>query len=155
MERWSLTPPLALLCSIFSGGRLLPVVEAAAKPRQAALTGTWQNELGSTMVLGAPDAAGAFRGTYKTAVAASKKPIQESPLFGTQHLADHLEQPTFGFAVNWTFSDSTAVFVGQHFVDAKGKETLETTWLLREQAESRGEDWKATRVGRNIFTRVE
>nr|XP_056705089.1 avidin-related protein 3-like [Euleptes europaea] len=256
MERPSLTSPLALLCSIFSGGRLLPVVAAAAgqqrqvgargsragparfrfpgrgrgggvegrppqqpasprgrfspaggleglpfgaaspppcpawggprsqghstpprpverpfravapvsvcrgpprlsSPRQAELSGTWQNDLGSQMVIQPPDAAGAFCGTYTTAVAASQAPIRQSPLYGAQHLDGAHQQPTFGFTVNWSFSDSTAVFVGQHFVDPKGKETLETTWLLREQVDTRDNDWKATRVGRNIFTRVK
>ncbi|KAL8204154.1 UNVERIFIED_CONTAM: hypothetical protein K2H54_068375 [Gekko kuhli] len=153
MERLSLTPQLALLCSIFSGGRLLPVVEAAGKPRQAPLTGTWENDLGSRMVIRPPDDAGAFTGTYYTAVAASEKPIRESPLYGALHLEDQPE-PTFGFTVKWTFSDSTAVFVGQRFVDAKGKEALETTWMLREQVDSRQDDWKATRVGKNVFRRV-
>lgn len=37
------------------------------------------------------------------------------------------------------------VFVGQCFVDDKGKETLKTMWLLREEVSSPGADWKATR----------
>lgn len=41
--------------------------------------------------------------------------------------------------------DATTAFVGQCFVDAGGKETLSTTWLLREAVGSLEEDWKATR----------
>ncbi|CAM4568324.1 unnamed protein product, partial [Caretta caretta] len=48
---------------------------------------------------------------------------------------------------------STTVFVGQCFVDDKGKETLKTMWLLREEVGSPGDGWRATRVGTNVFTR--
>lgn len=41
--------------------------------------------------------------------------------------------------------DATTAFVGQCFVDAGGKETLTTMWLLREAVGSLEEDWKATR----------
>lgn len=44
-----------------------------------------------------------------------------------------------------TLPDSTTAFVGQCFVDHRGKETLETTWLLREEVPSRKDTWKATR----------
>ena len=41
--------------------------------------------------------------------------------------------------------DSTTVFVGQCFVDHRGKEMLEMAWLLREEVPSRKDTWKATR----------
>lgn len=41
--------------------------------------------------------------------------------------------------------DASTAFVGQCFVDAGGKETLSTMWLLREAVGSLEEDWKATR----------
>ncbi|XP_061468493.1 avidin-like [Rhineura floridana] len=157
-------PALALLGSLLaaaatassSGSQILPVVEAAAeKRRKGILAGTWVNELGSKMVLNPPNEAGQFSGSYLTAVSAAEKRIQASPLFGVQHDPKEQEQPTFGFAVKWTFSDSTAAFVGQRFVDASGKESLETMWLLREEAKSPEDDWKATRIGRNVFTRVK
>ncbi|CAM5152972.1 unnamed protein product [Natator depressus] len=120
--------------------------------RKCILTGAWQNELGSNMTISAVNGAGQFSGLYLTAVSAAEKPILESPLNGSQHV-DNLEQPTFGFTVKWSFSDSTAVFVGQCFVDDKGKETLKTMWLLREEVGSPGDGWRATRVGTNVFTR--
>ncbi|XP_017583120.1 PREDICTED: avidin-like [Corvus brachyrhynchos] len=97
---------------------------------------------------------GTFSGEYHTAVSSAKSPIQPSPLVGSQHL-DKDEQDTFGFTVNWKkFSDSTAVFVGQCFNGADGKEVLHTSWLLREKVDSETDDWKATRTGRNTFTRM-
>ncbi|XP_063152028.1 avidin-like [Candoia aspera] len=132
---------------------VLPVISAAEKKRQGTLAGNWVNELGSKMVLELPNAKGEFSGTYLTSVSASQKPIVKSPLIGIQHAPLREGQVTFGFTVNWAFSDSTAVFVGQRFVDEKGKETLETMWLLREEMDSAGDNWKATRVGTNIFKR--
>ncbi|XP_033020673.1 avidin-like [Lacerta agilis] len=141
-----------------SDSPVLPVVEAAEKrfkPASPTLAGTWVNELGSKMVLNPPDDSGQFTGSYLTAVSAAQKPIQVSPLVGAQHDPKGAEEEyTFGFLVNWSFSDSIAAFAGQRFVDDEGKETLETTWLLRQKVESHGDDWEATRVGRNVFTRA-
>ncbi|XP_033025773.1 LOW QUALITY PROTEIN: avidin-like [Lacerta agilis] len=135
---------------------VLPVVEAAEKrfkPASPTLAGTWVNELGSKMFINPPNDSGQFTGSYLTAVSAAQKPIRESPLVGAQHDPKGAEESTFGFVVNWSFSDSIAAFAGQRFVDAEGKETLETTWLLRQKVGSHGEDWEATGVGRNVFTR--
>ncbi|XP_054842580.1 avidin-like [Eublepharis macularius] len=155
MGRPSLVRLVALLCPIFSGCRVLPVGRAAEAQGQSPLTGTWQNDLGSVMVLDPPDSAGAFNGTYLTRVAAAHQRPRESPLYGALHLAGPSEQPTFGFTVRWTFSDSTTVFVGQRLVDAAGEERLDTAWLLRERADSPDDAWKATRVGGNTFTRLK
>ncbi|XP_042660920.1 avidin-like isoform X2 [Tyto alba] len=117
------------------------------------LTGWWENELGSKMHVPEVDSQGRFSGEYITAVSSAQKPIEPSPLVGSQHL-DEDGQCTFGFTVNWKFSDSTAVFVGQCFAGNSGEEVLQTSWLLREKVDSLSSDWKATRTGHNIFTRV-
>ncbi|NXI93901.1 AVID protein, partial [Psophia crepitans] len=111
---------------------------------QCDLTGWWENDLGSKMYVSAVDSQGNFTGEYHTAVSSAEKPIKLSPLVGTQHL-DEDGQCTFGFTVNWSFSDSTAVFVGQCFAEDGGKEVLQTSWLLREKVDSLPDDWKATR----------
>ncbi|XP_009875115.1 PREDICTED: avidin-like, partial [Apaloderma vittatum] len=87
------------------------------------LQGLWRNELGSNMTLSALDTAGTFLGSYHTAVAATSKKILVSPLQGAQQHAGAKGQPTFGFTVQWQFSDSTIAFVGQSFVDHARKET--------------------------------
>ncbi|XP_068522094.1 avidin-like isoform X2 [Anas acuta] len=117
---------------------------------QCVLTGNWTNDLGSNMTIGKLSN-GEFAGTYHTAVTTTKKEIKISPLVGTQHSNT---QPTFGFTVNWNFTDSTTVFTGQCFVDEHGKETLKTMWLLRSHVDSIEDDWKATMVGTNTFTRL-
>ncbi|NXR17210.1 AVID protein, partial [Cinclus mexicanus] len=109
------------------------------------LTGWWENDLGSKMQVFRVDNDGTFSGEYHTAVSSTVKPIQPSPLTGSQHL-DEDGQCTFGFTVNWKkFSDSTAVFVGQCFSGNDGKEVLHTSWLLREKVGSEPDDWRATR----------
>ncbi|KAF1436801.1 Avidin-related protein 4/5, partial [Pygoscelis papua] len=61
--------------------------------------------------------------------------------------------PTFAFTVLWDkFSNASTAFAGQCFMDEGGKETPTTTWLLHEAVGSLEEYWKATRVGRNVFT---
>lgn len=52
-------------------------------------------------------------------------------------------------------ADSTTVFTGQCFMDEDKQESLQTMWLLREKAEFATDNWKATTVGTNVFTRVK
>ncbi|NXW11973.1 AVID protein, partial [Fregetta grallaria] len=124
-------------------------------PPQCVLTGRWINDLGSNMTIGAVNGKGDFAGSYHTAVSATTNEIQVSPLQGSQHRTNQKSQPTFGFTVNWSFSDSVTVFTGQCFVDEEGKEVLKTMWLLRSYVDNIKNDWKATRVGINIFTRLQ
>ncbi|KAM6104757.1 avidin-like [Pterocles gutturalis] len=134
----------------------LPVgvaLAAAGGGSQCNLIGWWENELGSKMHVSTVDSQGNFSGEYHTAVSSAQKPIKPSPLIGSQHL-DEDGQCTFGFTINWKFSDSTAVFVGQCFAGDSEDEVLQTSWLLREKVDSLHSDWKATRTGRNVFTRT-
>ncbi|XP_032094669.1 avidin-like [Thamnophis elegans] len=107
------------------------------------------------MVISDSNNPGVFSGSYLTAVAATDNTIRASPLQGIQHQADQRAQPTFGFTVNWNFSESTTVFVGQCFLDEDGEEQLKTTWLLRVEVGSVAEDWGATRVGTDTFYRTK
>ncbi|NXK61098.1 AVID protein, partial [Sylvietta virens] len=110
------------------------------------LTGSWKNDLGSNMTIRSVNANGVFDGTYHTAVTATSNEIKVSPLQGSQQRGPNQKgQPTFGFTVNWSFSDSITVFTGQCFVDDDGKEVLKTMWLLRSRVENIKSDWKATR----------
>ncbi|NXU85130.1 AVID protein, partial [Xiphorhynchus elegans] len=113
--------------------------------KKCSLIGQWVNDLGSTMKILAVNNNGDFSGTYLTAVTATTNKIQESPLQGSLQRRNQKGQPTFGFTVNWTFSDSVTVFTGQCFVDKNGKEVLKTMWLLRSRVDNIENDWKATR----------
>ncbi|KAF1555425.1 Avidin, partial [Eudyptes schlegeli] len=114
-------------------------------PLQCVLTGRWMNDLGSNMTIGAVNGEGNFAGSYHTAVTATTNEIRKSPLQGSQHHINQKSQPTFGFTVNWSFSDSITVFTGQCFVDEEGNEVLKTMWLLRSHEDNIKNDWKATR----------
>ncbi|XP_063175801.1 avidin-like isoform X2 [Chroicocephalus ridibundus] len=132
----------------------LALVAPGFSARKCVLSGRWVNDLGSNMTIGAVNGKGDFTGSYHTAVTATRNEIQLSPLQGSQHRTNNKGQPTFGFTVNWSFSDSVTVFTGQCFVDENGKEVLKTMWLLRSRVDNINDDWKATRVGINIFTRL-
>ncbi|NXG75876.1 AVID protein, partial [Baryphthengus martii] len=112
---------------------------------QCTLSGKWINDLGSNMTIGAVNGKGDFAGSYHTAVKATPNEIQVSPLQGSQDRMNQNGQPTFGFTVNWSFSDSVTVFTGQCFLDENGKEVLRTMWLLRSHVDNIKDDWKATR----------
>ncbi|NWT82402.1 AVID protein, partial [Lanius ludovicianus] len=125
--------------------------------KKCSLTGTWVNDLGSNMTIVTVNSkTGVFAGSYHTAVSATSNTIKESPLQGAMQKSPNQKgQPTFGFTVNWSFSDSITVFTGQCFVDDDGKEVLKTMWLLRSRVEDIKNDWKATRVGVNVFSRLQ
>ncbi|NXT24313.1 AVID protein, partial [Syrrhaptes paradoxus] len=118
---------------------------AESPPLQCMLTSCWIKGLGSNMTIAAVNGKGDFFGSYHMAVTATMNEIQASPLQGPQHCMNQKSQPTFGFTIKRSFSDATTAFAGQCFVDAGGKETLTTMWLLREAVGSLEEDWKATR----------
>ncbi|KFO52808.1 Avidin, partial [Corvus brachyrhynchos] len=109
---------------------------------QCILTRCWVNDLGSNMTITNVNAKGVFTGIYY--MSATMKKTEESPLQGFQHLPNLLIQPTFGFTIHWSFSDSITVFTGQCFVDDDGKEVLKTMWLLRPHADKLRNNRNAT-----------
>ncbi|XP_070792138.1 avidin-like [Pituophis catenifer annectens] len=134
-----------------SGTSAEPQNSGRSPKGKCVLTGNWTNDLASTMQINNVSNTGAFSGIYQTAVSDSGNPIWPSPLQGVQGQGT---QPVFGFTIKWNFTESISVFVGQCFLDADGKEQLNTTWLLRNMMDSRKDDWKATRVGTNTFYRT-
>ncbi|XP_032848077.1 avidin [Tyto alba] len=122
--------------------------------RKCQLSGLWRNEQDSLMEISTVMDNGDFEGKYLTRVTLTGACAHISPLKGIQQQPGDGGWPTFAFTVRWDkFSNATTAFAGQCFVDTGGKETLTTMWLLREAVGSLEEDWKATRVGRNVFTR--
>ncbi|KAM6363079.1 avidin-like [Pluvialis apricaria] len=130
------------------------VARVSPAQRKCQLSGLWRNEQDSLMEISAVRDDGSFQGKYLTRVTLASACARASPLLGAQQQPGEGGWPTFAFTVRWDkFSNATTAFAGQCFVDTGGKETLTTMWLLREAVGSLKEDWKATRVGRNIFTR--
>ncbi|NXG43169.1 AVID protein, partial [Psilopogon haemacephalus] len=132
----------------------LALVASGLSSRKCVLTGEWINDLGSNMTVKTVNEDGSFNGIYHTAVSRHPVVIKDSPLKGYQHNRSPTNQTVFGFTVNWNFSDAVAVFTGQCFMDENGKELLKTVWLLRSPVGKIQDDWKATMVGVNNFTRL-
>ncbi|XP_010124490.1 PREDICTED: avidin-like [Chlamydotis macqueenii] len=131
----------------------------ALAERKCLLSGSWRSDSGCRMVVSILSEDGSFSGSYLPGSAASDPQILASPLKGSQQDARLVPQPTFSFTVHWQLRDSettrTTAFLGQCYVGTNGEETLHTLWLMREAAESPAEDWKATRIGTSVFTRIK
>ncbi|XP_074022906.1 avidin-like [Numenius arquata] len=127
--------------------------------RKCLLSGSWRSDTGCRMVVSVLGKDGSFSGSYLPGPAISDSEILTSPLEGSQQDTRLVPQPTFSFTVHWQLQDAetvqTTVFLGQCYVGTNGEETLHALWLLREAAESPEDDWKATRIGTSIFTRIK
>ncbi|KAM9213508.1 avidin-like [Leptosomus discolor] len=127
--------------------------------RKCLLSGSWRSNSGCRMVVSVLGKDGSFSGSYLPGPATGDSEILTSPLEGSQQDAGLVSQPIFSFTVRWQFRDSeaarTTAFLGQCYVGTKGEETLHALWLLREAADSPAEDWKATRIGTSVFTRIK
>ncbi|XP_059689406.1 avidin-like [Gavia stellata] len=127
--------------------------------RKCLLSGSWRSDTGCRMVVSVLSKDGSFSGSYLLGPADSDSKILTSPLEGSQQDAGLVPQPTFSFTVWWRLRDPetarTTAFLGQCYVGTNGGETLHALWLLREAANSPAEDWKATRIGTSIFTRIK
>ncbi|XP_065519951.1 avidin-like [Lathamus discolor] len=145
---------LAMVAPVLSTGKVMAGLGCRGRstPDTCVLAGNWTNDLGSNMTINPLSKECNFNGYYNTSVSNTDNKIEKSPLRGSQNCRD-LTQPVFGFTVNWNFTDSITVFTGQCFVDEEGKEVLKTMWLLRSHVHNITDDWKATMVGTNTFTR--
>ncbi|KAM6036250.1 avidin-like [Theristicus caerulescens] len=127
--------------------------------RKCLLSGSWRSDTGCRMVVSVLGEDGRFSGSYLPGPAAGDSEILTSPLEGSQQDAGLVPQPTFSFTVHWRLQGSeaarTTAFLGQCYVGTNGEETLHALWLLREAADSPAEDWKATRIGTSVFTRIK
>ncbi|XP_071586518.1 uncharacterized protein [Heliangelus exortis] len=93
------------------------------------LSGWWQNDLGSKMNLSTADSHGNFSGVYYTSVSSAQKPIEPSPLSGSQHLDE--DGCTFGFIVNWKFSGlATTPSLG--WADMRTEKPITSSGLARQ-----------------------
>lgn len=116
------------------------------------LTGTWRNQLGSTMTLQHVGDSNKITGRYNTTVESKDGAADiSSDISG-------LVQPVEGgslvaFNVLWNHGNSIATFVGQCLV-CDGQEKLYTTWALR-SLEIPSERWKNTRINQDTFWRVD
>src|ERR1051326_1840170 len=113
------------------------------------ITGTWYNELGSTMEI--QIRGNNIVGTYQTAVGDAEGIYR---LFGVGDFDDHASE-TLGWTVAWNNefknSDSVTTWCGQYQVK-DGEEIIVTTWLLTTETDP-NDDWHSTLIGMDTFYR--
>ncbi|XP_078058930.1 avidin-like [Mustelus asterias] len=109
------------------------------------LSGCWDNDLGSNMTMIVSDS-GVISGAYWSKVSSTGQ-MAKGVMIGYQQ---DLKRPTFGFVVKWKI-DSITVWTGQYEKIA-AKEHLKTVWLLRQNVNA-SDNWKATSIGMDLFTR--
>ncbi|XP_062456594.1 avidin-like [Rhea pennata] len=137
---------------------LATVMGASPAGRKCVLSGSWRSDGGSRLVVSVLGKDGGFSGSFLPGAAAGPG-APSSPLRGSQPAAGLRAQPTFSFTVRWRQREApgaeVTAFVGQCYVDEAGEEALHAVWLLREEARSPAEDWRATRIGTSVFTRIK
>ncbi|CAH1250557.1 Hypp8874 [Branchiostoma lanceolatum] len=113
----------------------------------SSITGRWYNLKGSYMDLS--DNNGVLEGCYDTGVGE----LQTAPIVGFPPKKDG---GTFGWVVNWTPEEgdplTTTTWTAQ-CVDVRGKQVLQTTWILRSEVEKAEDRWESTLVGQDTFHR--
>ena len=112
------------------------------------ISGVWINELGSTATLKATQN-GDLIGTYNSAVGKASGNYELRGRYDKK-----CDNPTLSFSVTWTnaneTADSSTAWVGTLFDNI---DTIYTTWLLVSTVNSTLDQWAATRIGTNVFTR--
>ena len=118
------------------------------------LEGTWHNELGSTMVI-EQVRDGGFTGTYTTAVSPTGSTQGSFQLVGRTD-AD-IGGEAVAFLVCWQNDTSSRHSVTAWSGQAQrinGQDQITAMWLLTLET-SPEQDWYATHVGHDVFTRVQ
>jgi hypothetical protein len=123
------------------------------KGTNMSIAGTWYNELGSVMTLSITSN-GSLSGTYCSAVGDAHA---NYPLVGLYDVAPTSGGQAVGWTVAWLNqygnSHSATSWTGQYQTDPKtNQEELYTFWLLVSE-KSPTQDWSATNVGQDTFTR--
>ncbi|XP_025900764.1 avidin-like [Nothoprocta perdicaria] len=124
---------------------------------QCVLSGSWRSDDGGRAVVSVLEPDGSFLGSYVPAAGGPQAVAW--PLKGVQQDVALAAQPVFSFLVHrgphGAPGGRTTAFVGQCYVDEAGEEALHALWLLRDAVQSPGQDWKATRIGTSVFTRIK
>ncbi|MFY9622691.1 MAG: avidin/streptavidin family protein [Pyrinomonadaceae bacterium] len=118
------------------------------------LTGTWFNELGSTMVIDQV-ANGVISGSYTTAVSSTGCAQGSFTLVGSTDTDSGGEG--VAFSVCWVNSASQCASVTAWSGQAQttnGEDQILAFWLLTVESPA-AQDWYATHVGQDVFTRAQ
>lgn len=110
-------------------------------------SGTWRNELGSSMELSIDG--DRVRGTYHSAVSGEDKAV-------TGELIGFVVGDQITFSVNWSPLLSLTSWVGQ-LKEENGQSQLHTLWLLTQEVPDEDEGmelWQSTLIGSDTFARI-
>jgi len=118
------------------------------------LEGTWHTELGSTMVIDRVRDGG-FGGTYATALSPTGSARGTFEVVGRTDADSGGEAVAFSVCWQNDLSDrhSATAWVGRART-INGREQISAMWLLTVET-SPEQDWYATHVGHDVFTRVK
>lgn len=119
------------------------------------ILGTWYNELGSMMEITSASN-GAVTGTYYSAVGQAQYTYT---LVGRYDSEPSAGGQALGWTVAWQNqsgnSHSATSWTGQYQIDpSTGQEEITTFWLLVTEEPAQN-DWAATNVGQDTFTRTQ
>ncbi|MFZ0769992.1 MAG: avidin/streptavidin family protein [Candidatus Sulfotelmatobacter sp.] len=118
------------------------------------IQGIWYNELGSTMVISGVNN-GQITGTYATAVSATACAQGTFVLTGRTDTDNGGEG--IGFVVSWQNAKSRCESVTAWSGQAQnigGEDCIVALWLLTVES-APDQDWYATHVGQDVFTRLQ
>ena len=105
-------------------------------------SGTWLNELGSTVVL--TQKSDVLAGTYTSAVSGSGGKTQGN-------LQGYVDGGLISFVVHWKDFQAITAWVGE--LDPKApKQTINTLWHMTKKVPT-GDEWAAINAGADYFTR--
>nr|6T31_A Chain A, Streptavidin [Streptomyces avidinii]6T31_B Chain B, Streptavidin [Streptomyces avidinii] len=122
--------------------------------REAGITGTWYNQLGSTFIVTA-GADGALTGTYESAAGKAESRYVLTGRYDSAPATDGS-----GTALGWTVAwknnyrnaHSATTWSGQYVGGAEAR--INTQWLLTFGA-TEANGWASTYVGHDTFTKVK
>lgn len=119
---------------------------AASKGATIDFSGSWTNQLGSTMDLSQKGEQ--ITGTYTSSVSGGGGTVQGD-------LSGWVDEDLIAFTVNWKGAGSLTAWTGQ-LAEENKVETITTLWHLVMNVEDDDEDtdlWKSTFAGTDKFTR--
>ncbi len=110
------------------------------------LSGTWYNELNSTMVISVrPD--GSLTGSYVSGVGGSA-----ASLLVRQYDPNPGMSTNVGWVIDWRPYSSLTAWSGQAWDDPSGGATIAAMWHLTSET-SEANQWMSTLDGKDVFTR--
>ena len=112
------------------------------------IAGTWYNELKSKMII--KQSGANLTGTYQSGVGTDGRIYD---LVGKVNTSPSECSQAISWVVVYNNYNSTAAWSGQYQRNEKtGEEKIYTFWLLTSETEPQ-DNWKATQIGQDIFTR--